>query len=62
VFSSADFYFPSRIPQAMTMLNRQINLPALQETMMEFQKQSEVLEMKQEVRSSFSSLENSSHF
>jgi charged multivesicular body protein 2A len=30
-------------------MNRQMNLPALQRTMMEFQKQSEAMEMKQEM-------------
>ncbi len=37
------------VTKAMTTLNRQINLPALQQTMAEFQKQSEAMGMKQEM-------------
>jgi hypothetical protein len=35
--------------QAMMMMNRQVNLPAMQRVMMEFEKQSEFMDMKQEV-------------
>lgn len=35
--------------RSMMVMNRQMNLPALQRIMMEFQKQSEMMEMKQEV-------------
>jgi hypothetical protein len=34
----------------MMALNRQMNLPALQKIMAEFQKQSELMDMKSEVR------------
>jgi charged multivesicular body protein 2A len=37
------------VHQAMVSLNKQINLPELQATMAEFQKQSEVMGMKQEM-------------
>ena len=40
------FFF---VVQAMVSLNKQINLPELQATMAEFQKQSEVMGMKQEM-------------
>lgn len=36
----------------MTALNKQVNLPALQKTMADFQRQAESMEMKQEVLSS----------
>lgn len=34
--------------QAMMTMNRQINLPAMQKIMMEFERQSEIMEMKEE--------------
>ena len=37
------------VTKAMTALNKQVNLPQLQATMAEFQKQSEIMEMKQEM-------------
>jgi charged multivesicular body protein 2A len=37
--------------RAMVVMNRRMNLPALQRIMMEFQKQTEQMEMKQEVMS-----------
>ena len=33
----------------MMVMNRQVNLPAMQRVMMEFEKQSEFMDMKQEV-------------
>lgn len=38
-----------KVTKAMVMLNGQVNLPQLQKVMMEFQKQSEMMDMKQEV-------------
>jgi len=38
-----------KVTKSMTALNRQLNLPALQKVMIEFAKQSELMEMKQEV-------------
>eukprot|EP00002_Diphylleia_rotans_P022349 TRINITY_DN4377_c0_g1_i1.p1 TRINITY_DN4377_c0_g1~~TRINITY_DN4377_c0_g1_i1.p1 ORF type:complete len:216 (+),score=65.60 TRINITY_DN4377_c0_g1_i1:84-731(+) len=35
--------------RAMIMMNRQINLPAMQQIMMEFEKQSELMDMKEEM-------------
>ena len=40
---------PCALIQAMTTMNRQFNVPELQATMREFQKQSEMMGMKQEV-------------
>eukprot|EP00020_Sapocribrum_chincoteaguense_P012484 CAMPEP_0170736042 /NCGR_PEP_ID=MMETSP0437-20130122/3411_1 /TAXON_ID=0 /ORGANISM="Sexangularia sp." /LENGTH=268 /DNA_ID=CAMNT_0011074393 /DNA_START=16 /DNA_END=818 /DNA_ORIENTATION=+ len=37
------------ITKAMMVMNRQINLPAMQRIMMEFEKQSEIMDMKEEV-------------
>ena len=37
------------VTRAMVSLNRQINMPELKNTLMEFQKQSEMMEMKQEM-------------
>jgi len=38
-----------KVTRSMVALNGQVNLPQLQKVMMEFQKQSEVMDMKQEV-------------
>eukprot|EP01126_Amoeba_proteus_P020019 TRINITY_DN2046_c0_g2_i6.p2 TRINITY_DN2046_c0_g2~~TRINITY_DN2046_c0_g2_i6.p2 ORF type:complete len:126 (+),score=42.27 TRINITY_DN2046_c0_g2_i6:462-839(+) len=37
------------VTRAMVRMNRQINLPALQQIMMEFEKQSQIMDMKEEV-------------
>lgn len=37
------------VARAMVQMNRQINLPSMQKTMMEFEKQSEILEAKEEM-------------
>jgi charged multivesicular body protein 2A len=37
------------VTRAMGQMNRQINLPALQQIMMEFERQSQIMEMKDEV-------------
>ena len=37
------------VTRAMASLNRQMNMPELKNTLMEFQKQSELMEMKQEM-------------
>lgn len=37
-----------RLWQAMMKMNRQLNLPAIQKIMMEFERQSEIMEMKEE--------------
>ena len=39
------------VSKAMRMLNTQLNLPALQRVMMEFEKQSEIFDMKEEMMS-----------
>jgi charged multivesicular body protein 2A len=36
------------VTRAMVRMNRQINLPALQQIMMEFEKQSQIMDMKDE--------------
>eukprot|EP01121_Diplochlamys_sp_Union-15-3_P017986 TRINITY_DN6453_c0_g1_i1.p1 TRINITY_DN6453_c0_g1~~TRINITY_DN6453_c0_g1_i1.p1 ORF type:complete len:136 (+),score=33.84 TRINITY_DN6453_c0_g1_i1:35-409(+) len=37
------------VTRAMIRMNRQINLPAMQQIMMEFERQSEIMNMKEEV-------------
>jgi charged multivesicular body protein 2A len=37
------------VTRAMGQMNRQINLPGLQQIMMEFEKQSAIMDMKDEV-------------
>ena len=40
--------WPPFVRKAMMTMNRQINLPAMQKIMMEFERQSEIMEMKEE--------------
>lgn len=37
------------VTKAMQSMNRQLNLPQIQKIMMEFEKQSEIMDMKEEV-------------
>ena len=39
------------VTKAMQSMNRQLNLPQIQKIMMEFEKQSEIMDMKEEVMS-----------
>lgn len=48
VASSDRFSDPLSAMKAMMKMNRQLNLPAIQKIMMEFERQSEIMEMKEE--------------